>query len=506
MTLRQLLRQCHGTLPACRIDDAPDFLARGVMLDISRDKVPTLETLFNLIDELAEWKINHLELYTEHTFAYRNHREVWAQASPLTSEDILRLDAYCRDRFVELVPNQNSFSHLHRWLELPRYRNLAECPDGFDHKWGKFGPFSLNPSDPGSIKLVEEMYDDLLANFTSRKFNVGCDETFDLGLGKSKALCEKKGKSRVYLDFVLKVYNLVKKHGRTMHFWGDIVMEHPELVPEIPKDIVALEWGYEANHPFKKHGTIFKNSGLSYYVCPGTSSWCAFAGRTDNCLGNLRSAAINGLKNGAIGFLNTDWGDNGHLQYLPMSYLGFAAGAALSWCVNQNKDEDFVAAMDLHVFHDSASVMGRLSYDLGNTYKHVGFLDFNGDYLFTMLWKPEKSLEKGVTEKTLKVTREYIESTLASLASARMHRGDRQVISDEFTNAARMMIHACHRGMAIRQGKAERQSTRDELALEVREILGMHREVWMARNRVGGIQDGTRILDRLLREYTNVLP
>src|SRR5207249_262241 len=107
MTLRQIRRQ--GEMTVGEIEDWPDFPVRGAMLDISRDKVPTMETLFQLVDELAEWKINHLELYMEHTFAYRNHRVVWEHASPMTGEEIERLDAYCGERFIELVPNQNSF-------------------------------------------------------------------------------------------------------------------------------------------------------------------------------------------------------------------------------------------------------------------------------------------------------------------------------------------------------------------------------------------------------------
>src|SRR5215213_10387160 len=43
MTLVQMLRQCEGALPAGEIEDSPDFPSRGVMLDISRSKVPTLE-------------------------------------------------------------------------------------------------------------------------------------------------------------------------------------------------------------------------------------------------------------------------------------------------------------------------------------------------------------------------------------------------------------------------------------------------------------------------------
>src|SRR5215207_4063595 len=175
MTLVQMLRQCEGVLPVGEIEDSPDYPSRGVMLDISRNKVPTLETLFNLVDLFSGWKINHLELYTEHTFAYENHREVGAQASPMTGEEILRLDAYCRNRFIELVPNQNSFGHMHHWLELPRYNHLAECPDGFELTWQghwqghtrQMPPFSLNPTDWRSVEFMGELFSELLPHFSS---------------------------------------------------------------------------------------------------------------------------------------------------------------------------------------------------------------------------------------------------------------------------------------------------------------------------------------------------
>ncbi|GIV21482.1 MAG: hypothetical protein KatS3mg023_3233 [Armatimonadota bacterium] len=504
MTLKQILRQSAGDLPCCEIVDYPDFPSRGVMLDISRDKVPTLETLFALVDELAEWKINHLELYTEHTFAYRNHREVWAQASPMTGEDILRLDAYCRERFVELVPNQNSFGHMHRWLKLPRYRHLAECPDGFGWPWGGHSdePFSLDPTNPESLQFIAGLYADLLPHFSSRKFNVGCDETFDLGQGRSKAECERKGKGRVYLEFLLKIYELVKRHGRTMHFWGDIIMEHPELVPELPKDVVALEWGYEATHPFDEHGAKFAASGIPFYVCPGTSSWNTIAGRTENCLGNLRNAAENGLKHGAIGYLITDWGDNGHWQYLPVSYLGFAAGAAMSWCYPANRDIDIVRALDVHVFRDDAEVMGRLVYDLGNAYQKIGHLVGNASALFHFVHSPlTQPLPESITQETIHATMEYIRAVTEPLALARMDRTDASLMVDEFANAARMLLHGCRRALAVRSGIIDEDSERRALATEMREILGEHRRLWMARNREGGLQDSTRVLEQHLKEY-----
>jgi hexosaminidase len=504
MTLRQILRQCAGELPCGEIDDHPDFPSRGVMLDISRDKVPTLETLFALVDELAEWKINHLELYTEHTFAYRQHREVWAQASPMTGEDILRLDAYCRERFIELVPNQNSFGHMHRWLKLPRYRHLAECPDGFDWPWGGHSdePFSLDPTNPESLQFIAGLYEELLPHFSSCKFNVGCDETFDLGLGKSKGECERKGKGRVYLEFLLKIYDLVKRHGRTMHFWGDIIMEHPELVPELPKDVVALEWGYEAEHPFDAHGAKFAASGIPFFVCPGTSSWNTIVGRTDNCLGNLRNAAENGLKHGAIGYLITDWGDNGHWQYLPVSYLGFTAGAAYSWCYETNRDLNIMRALDTHVFRDDAEVMGRLVYDLGNAYQKIGHLVGNASVLFHFVHSSlTQPIPESVTEQTIRATMEYIRAVTEPLPRARMDRTDASLIVDEFANAVRMLLHGCRRALAVRTGIINTGSERHALATEMREILGEHRRLWVARNREGGLQDSTRVLEQRLAHY-----
>lgn len=504
MTLRQLWRQTGESLPACVIEDHPDFPVRGVMLDISRDKVPTLDTLYALIDQLAEWKINHLELYTEHTFAYQRHPTVWAEASPLTGEDILRLEAYCRAQCMELVPNQNSFGHMERWLTKPAYRELAESPDGYDTPWGTRSPHPscLNPADPRSLKLIASLYEELLPFFSSRKFNVGCDETWDLGQGKSRARCEKKGTGRVYLDFLLKLHKLVKRHGRTLHFWGDIIIKHPELVSELPRDSVVLEWGYEADHPFAEHGARFAASGLPFYVCPGTSSWNAIAGRTENCLANLRNAAENGLRHGAVGFLNTDWGDNGHWQYLPVSYLGFAAGAALAWCVRANREADIRPALDQHVFLDKAGVMGGLAYDLGNAYLKSGHLMGNSTVLFHLLYKDLKwPIPATVTPRTLGQTRDTVERVVKRLARARMARPDAALIQDEFANAARMLVHACDRGEWRMKPAAKTKTVKQSLARDLRRIIDEHRRLWLARNRPGGLKDSLRRLETRLGDY-----
>jgi len=500
-TLAQILRQCPGTLPAGEIVDAPDFPVRGVMLDISRDKVPSMDTLFSLVDLLSSMKVNHLELYTEHTFAYARHREVWADASPMTGEEILLLDAYCRERFIDLVPNQNSFGHLERWLALPRYRELAECPGGFPWPWGgrSDGPFSLDPLHPGSLALLDDLYADLLPHFSSALFNVGCDETVDLGLGRSRELCERRGKGRVYLDFLLEIHKRAQSHGRTMLYWGDIIMQYPELVPHLPRDAVALEWGYEVDHPFDEHGGTFSASGVPWWVCPGTSSWNSVAGRTSNCLGNIRGAARAGLAHGASGFLNTDWGDNGHWQTLPVSWLGFAAGAALSWCFKASEKSDFKAELDAHVFRDPARAMGAVSSELGDASAAAGKRVNNESLLFKILRaKRGEAVPEGVTKPGIAAARRLIEGAASKLDTARMERADGPLVRDEFASAARLLAFACDRGEAMLGGSLDAFTESSRAREELRAIIGEHRRLWMERNRVGGLADSVRRFAPLL--------
>jgi hexosaminidase len=493
----------EGSLPCMEIVDWPDFPNRGVMLDISRDKVPTIQTTLALVDLLASWKINQLQLYTEHTFAYRQHPQVWAKASPFTGEEILQLDAYCRERFIEMVPNQNSFGHLEHWLRLPEYMHLAEAPEGFDFPWGHHeGPFSLCPLDGGSLSLLRGLYDELLPHFSSRQFNVGCDETFDLGQGRSNEACERLGTGRVYLDFLLKIYQEVKQRGFRMQFWGDIIMDHPELVGELPKDSIALEWGYEADHPFEEHGAMFARAGLSFYVCPGSSSWNSIAGRTDNCLGNLSNAAVNGLEHGADGYLITDWGDNGHWQALPVSYLGFAAGAAYSWCWTSNAKIDIQEELNEYAYQDPSRNMGKLAYQLGNVYRQMGFEPTNSSALFHILQRPfeewkgymEQSTAIGIFHDVLSGL-EQIDSRLSTNTSQRQ---DKELLDGEFRQSVDLLRHACIRGLYFYDSG---EFTTKQLRTHLKRIVEVYQQIWLQRNRSGGLEDSLAYFTRMMDDY-----
>ncbi len=287
------------------------------MLDISRNRVPTMATLRRLIDALQALHYNELQLYTEHTFAYADHATVWEKASPMTAEEIRELDTYCAARGIELVPNQNSFGHMERWLRHDTYRPLAESPNGFEHPfsgWRDAGS-TLYPDD-NSAAFMDKLYTELLPNFSSKQLHIGGDEPWELGQGRSAERVEREGKHRVYLDFMKQLFALTEAHGHTPQFWADIIMERPDLVPELPKGVIPVIWGYEADSPFAEQCRIVAEAGFTdqFYVAPGAGNWNSFSGRLDVAEANIQLAAECGHAHGARGLLLTAWGDNGHHQ------------------------------------------------------------------------------------------------------------------------------------------------------------------------------------------------
>ncbi|MHC4917761.1 MAG: beta-N-acetylhexosaminidase, partial [Planctomycetota bacterium] len=471
----------------------PDFPQRGLMLDISRCKVPKMETLFDIVDLMARLKLNQLQLYTEHTFAFSEHEVVWHDASPMTPEEILELDAYCRDRYVELVPNQNSFGHFGRWLRHPEYKHLAECPDGFETSWHRWPNGTTLKPTRASLQLLDSLYGELLPNFTSNLFNVGCDETWELGKGWSKKRCEEGGTTRVYLDFLVKIAHLVRKHKRTMMFWGDIILHQPELIHELPEDVIGLVWGYEFDEAFSRKCRQFKEAGARFYVCPGTSSWNSLAGRTDNCFGNLENAARSGLRHGAIGFLNTDWGDGGHLHYWPISYPGVFMGAALSWSFKANRDADVAGAIDSLALADEAHVLGQLLLDVGRVLNLIPRRFYNCSPFYDLLFREigKEHLPEGVTASPLKKCLQKFDQLEARLADARPGCEDGELVKAEIKNAIAMARFATRRALA---GLDEEYLDRPGLRHALQHAIWQHEELWLARNRRGGLRESSGAL------------
>jgi len=406
-TLTQLARTNNGELPIGSIRDHPDLPVRGVMLDISRDKVPTIYTLHELIDRLASWKINQLQLYSEHTFAYSKHPEVHAHASTMSAEEIRALDTYCRDRHVELVPNQNCLGHMNRWLKHDRYRSLALAPDGFTDPWGLgHEAMTIDPANPGSLALVRELLAELLPNFSSRRVHVGLDETWELP----------RERHDEFFAWAATLRALPELDGREMIIWGDEFSGHRDQIAQLPAGVTVCEWGYDADYPFDERVGMLADAGVPFWVAPGNSGWLSVGGRVTNAIENCRNAAAAALAHGGVGYLNTDWGDRGHLQQLPIGDPGFAYGAAVSWCLETNAALDLSAALSAHAYDDASGGLADAILTVGDAYREFVPQIPNHSILVMHLYFPQIRMGAGITKG---LTTDQVDAVDARLARAR---------------------------------------------------------------------------------------
>ncbi|MDY3206381.1 glycoside hydrolase family 20 zincin-like fold domain-containing protein [Clostridium baratii] len=342
-TLIQILKQDGIKLRGVNIEDSPYFKNRGYFADITRGKVPTLETLKKLADKLSFYKVNQMQLYIEHTFAFEDMSEVWRDKDPITAEEILILDEYCKKRHIELIPSLATFGHLYEVLRTKSYEDLCELENSRESEYSyidRMAHHTLDVSNNKSLELVYNMLNEFIPLFSSNKFNICCDETFDLGKGKCKDIAEEIGNGKLYVDFLNKVISYVKNHNKTVLFWGDVILNHKELLKDIPEDTICLNWDYWCKATENNTRTIWK-SKRKQWVCPGTGGWSHLMNLIENSFENINRMVSYGVKYEAEGILNTDWGDYGHINLLSNSIPSIIYGASLSWNPNIEKDFDY---------------------------------------------------------------------------------------------------------------------------------------------------------------------
>ena len=351
-TLKQIFT--NDIIPCCNIEDEPDFKYRGFYHDVTRGKIPTLETLKELVDTMASYKMNSLQLYIEHTFEFEEYKECRDKLGYLTKNEVRELDSYCKSRFVELIPSISTFGHLYHLLSSKKYRHLSELPDyePTSHYWKeRMFHHTINPDIDESFEVIKSLIDQYLEVSTSDKFNICADETFDLGNGVNKG----KDKGRLYVDFIKKVTDYLISKGKTVMMWGDIILQHPEYMEELSDNIIFLNWSYEKEPASEQFEKIF-NSGKKQILCPGTSSWNAFAEDVLIEEGNITTLARYADKFEAEGILNTNWGDLGNVASITTSTYGLVLGAAVSWNKATSADEEFRKAVSKEIYGDARYV------------------------------------------------------------------------------------------------------------------------------------------------------
>ena len=412
-TLKQIF--AGGEIPYLEIQDEPDFEYRGFYHDITRGKIPTVETMKTLIDQMAYYKMNSLQMYVEHVYEFEECKELNKIFGAYTKEELQELDQYCKERFIDFIPSLSAFSHMYEVLEQDQYKHLRVLKD-FEpsvNRWHeRMAHHTINPLLPESEALVMSMIDQYMPAFTSETFNICCDETFDLG-----QLDSELDTGKLYVDFTKKIIDHVQAKGKTIMMWADILLQHPEYIEEIPEDTLFLNWDYAADPPEAKVQK-FGELGRKQIVCPGTGSWRRLCEDVAVEEQNISKMAEYGHKYGALGVLNTNWGDWGNPCSIDLAMYGMVLGAAKSWSVDTNINDAFYDAVN-HLLYGAENAVQMLR-EISAAQDQIKWMPFTKDYLESRYKKevePELPAAEFTAEnvKTVQSTYEKCQEVLTGI-------------------------------------------------------------------------------------------
>jgi hexosaminidase len=345
-TLAQLIdgRGSAARVRGARVRDWPAMRWRGFHDDLSRGPVPTLEYQKKQIRTFAAYKLNAYSPYYEHTLAYRSHPLGAPPGGAMTREEVRELVDYARRHHVEVIPEQEAFGHLHHLLKYEIYSTIAETPHGH----------VVAPGQPGSMALITQLFAEIDTLFPSRFVHLGADETFELGRGQTAERVQKDGIGKVYLGFLTDIERALRAANPTERkrflFWGDVAMNHPDLVRELPKDLIAVGWWYNPEpRGFDRFLKPFADAGIETWVAPGVNNWSRVYPNFDLALANIQGFIRDGQRLGSTGVLNTSWDDDGEAIF-DQTWYGVLFGAAASWQKGESSIPDFQRSYG-RVFH-----------------------------------------------------------------------------------------------------------------------------------------------------------
>jgi hypothetical protein len=258
----------------------------------------------------------------------------------MSREDVRALVAYAKTYHMDVIPEQEAFGHLHHLLKWELYAPLAETSHGH----------VIAPGQPGSMALIKQLFAEIDSLFPSRFIHIGADETFELGRGQTSERVKTEGIGAVYVGFLKEIADSLAYTGKRLLFWGDVAMNHPELVRSLPKDMIAVAWEYGAGANFDRLITPFRlDVNMETWVAPGVSNWNRVYPNNFVALRNIQGFVRDGQRWGATGVLNTSWDDDGEALF-DQTWYGVLFGAAASWQPGESSIPDFEGSYG-RVFH-----------------------------------------------------------------------------------------------------------------------------------------------------------
>lgn len=464
-TLRQIFKQ--DKIPCLYIKDWPDFTYRGFYHDVTRGKIPTVDTIKKLIDEMAYYKLNSLQLYVEHVFEFKECEELHKKTGCLTKEEIREIAMYCKQNFIDFIPSLSTFGHLYELLQQDQYQYLRvdKMYEEIPHLWyARMRHHTIDPLHPDSFPIIKSLIDQYEKHFESNIFNICCDETFDLNLYGEKG----NDVGKVYVDFVKQIIGYLKGKNKKVMMWADILLKHPEAIAEIPENTCFLNWNYSVE-PAEEDIIKLAELNRKQIVCPGTSSWSRLCENVEVEEQNICCLIDYGYKHGAYGVLNTNWGDYGNPCSLDLAMYGLVLGAAKSWNTNIQIGDDFYNSVNVLLYENTNGI--QYLRELSGLHNSIHWNSFSWNYL-------KYCFEYG--ERYVDALRGDIEDVQNAYIKFSKKLDKEQWINDEYRQE---MLIAAEGICVMVELSAKIQGINAERKTSTKVWLQKYREKWLQKNK-----------------------
>ena len=493
MTLEQLIRSAQTRkqeqLPALQISDWPALQMRGFSEDYGRDQLPTMEEHKRLIRLMARFKINtYLWFIEPDHFIYAFDPNINTEYDRFSFDEIRELVAYAKQYYIEVIPTVELLGHMEMLLKNEKYKKFAEMPEGGG---------DLCPTSDEAFELVRKMEREIAAAFSGRYFHCGLDESYGIGKGRSAEAVKTNGIERVFANYYTKMDELVKSHNHTMMMYADIVLNHPNMLPMLSKDIVMMFWDYAPRdeYPGLK---LLKDSNHPTTALSGLWSWNNLYPFYMPAFKNMESLAKQAVRDGSLGHFVSGWGDGykgaAGFNLSELDLYGVMYCGAVSWKPESIPMADYSAAFATQFFGcaDSklADALTRLAQCQGentNRSTQARFL-FNSDALETVFAMSTAKEEDIVYWQNIQKETQAVVDVLAAVQAPQNDDYLRTTrLAADMLKCAADMAMTC-RGIAVDGGKpdfdrAQYATKLETLANRHQTLKEQYNTVWCATNR-----------------------
>ena len=287
----------------------------GVMLDMSRNAVMTVEQIKRFAKTVKALGYNMIQLYTEDTYEVAGEPYFGYLRGRYTQEELKEVVSYCESLEMEVIPCIQTLAHLNQIFRWKEYESVND-----------FGDILLAEEDR-TYALIENMFKTVKACFRSEYVHIGMDEAHMLGLGK---YLDKHGACRrfdILLRHLQKVTDIATKYGFKPLMWSDMFfrLEHSgeyygkdftvseDVRALVPKEVELVFWDYYHTEKEMYDGMIKAHQDFDndVWFAGGAWVWSGFASGNQKTLETMIPAMQSCKDNGVRNIFMTMWGDNG---------------------------------------------------------------------------------------------------------------------------------------------------------------------------------------------------